>query len=85
MNNLPCLILAEKVSVQNLTIDKAWNRSMALNGSLAFNEFYNDLEINVSMKRPLNHQLNFCQLFILTFHNAIKLMQLSMLYVRQEN
>ena len=55
MNNLPCLILAEKVSVQNLTIDKAWNRSMDLNGSLAFNEFYNDLEINVSMKRPLNH------------------------------
>ena len=52
MNNLLDLILAEKISVQNLTIEKAWNRSMALNGSVAFNEFYNDLEINVSMKWP---------------------------------
>ena len=49
---LPFLILAEKISVKNLEIAQAWNDGFTFNDSLAFSEFYNELQINVSIECP---------------------------------
>lgn len=49
LHQVSLLSSAERISVENIRFDKAWNNSMAVRGSAKFDSFYDNLEINVSV------------------------------------
>eukprot|EP00112_Aurelia_sp_Birch-Aquarium-sp1_P017994 Seg423.2 transcript_id=Seg423.2/GoldUCD/mRNA.D3Y31 product="hypothetical protein" protein_id=Seg423.2/GoldUCD/D3Y31 len=63
------LVTAENIIVKNLEIEQAWDSKMAVNGSLAFNNFQKRVKIN--MQRTFRHSHSY-QRYLYTKIESIK-------------